>query len=200
MRLHETLTQFLKATLCFAITVSASASFAQPRPIRVIVAAAPGGLLDGSVRRLAPKMGELLGQPVVVENRAGAGGIIGMGVVAKSAPDGQTLLLAASGPMAVNASLYKSMPFNALSDLAPIVQLSAFPLVLEVHPSVPVKNLKEFIAYAKAQKAPLVFASAGSGTPQHLAGELFARAAGIQLSHVPYRGAGPALKIGRAHV
>lgn len=163
-------------------------------PIRFVVPYPPGGPTDLMARLLQPEMQRRLGVPVVVENKSGAGGNIGSAEVAKQAPaDGQTILLAASGPMAVNGSLYKSMPFNALSDLAPVVQLSAFPLVMEVHPSVDVKTVKEFIAKARSQQAPFVFASAGSGTPQHLAGELFARAAGVQLVHAPYRGAGPAL-------
>ncbi|OYU92782.1 MAG: MFS transporter [Burkholderiales bacterium PBB5] len=134
------------------------------------------------------------GQTVVIDNKGGAGGNVGSAEVAKQAPaDGHTLLLAASGPMAVNGSLFKSMAFNALTDLAPVVQLSAFPLVLEVHPSTGITTLKDFIAQAKAKPGGFSFASAGSGTPQHLAGEIFGKAAGVKLSHVPYRGAGPAL-------
>ena len=163
-------------------------------PIRFVVPYPPGGPTDLMARLLQPELQKRLNVPVLVENKGGAGGNVGSGEVARQAPaDGQTLLLAASGPMAVNGTLYKTMPFNALTDLAPVVQLSAFPLVLEVHPSLAVNSLKEFIAFAKAQKEPLTYASAGNGTPQHLAGELFARAAGITLVHVPYRGAGPAL-------
>lgn len=163
-------------------------------PIRFVVPYPPGGPTDLMARLLQPELQKRLNVPVLVENKGGAGGNVGSGEVARQAPaDGQTLLLAASGPMAVNGTLYRTMPFNALTDLAPVVQLSAFPLVLEVHPSLPVNSLKEFIAFAKAQKEPLTYASAGNGTPQHLAGELFARAAGITLVHVPYRGAGPAL-------
>ena len=131
---------------------------------------------------------------VVVDNKGGAGGNTGSAEVAKQAPaDGHTLLLAASGPMAVNPSLYASMPFNPLTDLAPVIQLSAFPLVLEVHPSLGVKTLAEFLAMAKAGKPVLSYASAGNGTPQHLAGELFNTTAGVKMGHIPYRGAGPAL-------
>ena len=164
-------------------------------PIRFVVPYPPGGPTDLMARMLQQPLQSRLGVPVVIDNKSGAGGNIGSAEVAKQAPaDGQTILLAASGPMAVNGALYKSMPFNALSDLAPVTQLSAFPLVMEVHPSMDVKTVKEFIAKAKASKdAPVVFASAGSGTPQHLAGELFARAAGVPLVHAPYRGAGPAL-------
>lgn len=163
-------------------------------PIRFVVPYPPGRPTDLMARLLQPELQKRLGVPVVVDNKSGAGGNVGSAEVAKQAPaDGQTLLLAASGPMAVNGTLYRSMSFNALSDLAPVVQLSAFPLVLEVHPSVDAKSLKEFVAAAKAQKEPFTYASAGNGTPQHLAGELFARAAGVKFVHVPYRGAGPAL-------
>lgn len=163
-------------------------------PIRFVVPYPPGGPTDLMARLLQPELQKRLGVPVLIDNKGGAGGNVGSAEVAKQAPaDGQTLLLAASGPMAVNGTLFRSMPFNAINDLAPVVQLSAFPLVLEVHPSVNVKTLKDFLAAAKAQKEPLTFASAGNGTPQHLAGELFSRAAGVPLVHVPYRGAGPAL-------
>ncbi|MBQ0944429.1 tripartite tricarboxylate transporter substrate binding protein [Ideonella sp. 4Y16] len=163
-------------------------------PIRFLVPYPPGGPTDLMARMLQPELQKRLGVPVLVENKGGAGGNLGSAEVAKQAPaDGQTLLLAASGPMAVNGTLFRNMPFNAINDLAPVVQLSAFPLVLEVHPSLNVKTLKEFLAVAKAQKEPFTFASAGNGTPQHLAGELFSRAAGVPLVHVPYRGAGPAL-------
>jgi len=189
----------LMACLALAATALASpaaqAQAAYPNgPVRFVVPYPPGGPTDLMARLLQPELQQRLGVPVIIENKAGAGGNLGSGEVAKQAPaDGQTLLLAASGPMAVNASLYRSMPFNALSDLAPVVQLSAFPLVLEVHPSISAKTLKDFLATAKAQKEPFTYASAGNGTPQHLAGELFARAAGVPLVHVPYRGAGPAL-------
>ncbi|WP_374673277.1 Bug family tripartite tricarboxylate transporter substrate binding protein [Ideonella sp.] len=163
-------------------------------PVRFVVPYPPGGPTDLMARLLQPELQKRLGVPVVIENKGGAGGNLGSAEVARQAPaDGQTLLLAASGPMAVNATLFRQMPFNAIQDLAPVVQLSAFPLVLEVHPSVTVKSLKEFLLAAKAQKEPFAFASAGNGTPQHLAGELFARASGVPLVHVPYRGAGPAL-------
>ncbi|MBP6895534.1 MAG: tripartite tricarboxylate transporter substrate binding protein [Pseudacidovorax sp.] len=175
-----------------------SLAFAQTEapkgPVRIVVPYPPGGPTDLMARLLQPQLQRRLGTTVIVDNRGGAGGNLGSAYVARQAPaDGLTLLLAASGPMAVNAALYKSMPFNAQDDLLPVVQLSAFPLVLEVHPSVKARTLKEFIAYAGSQKAPLNFASAGSGTPQHLAGELFAREAKVPLTHVPYRGAGPAL-------
>jgi tripartite-type tricarboxylate transporter receptor subunit TctC len=163
-------------------------------PLRFVVPYPPGGPTDLMARLLQPELQQRLGVPVIVENKSGAGGNIGSAEVARHVPaDGQTILLAASGPMAVNGVFYTSMAFSALSDLAPVVQLSAFPLVLEVHPSLKANSLTEFIAAAKAQKEPFRYASAGNGTPQHLAGELFARASGVRLIHVPYKGAGPAL-------
>lgn len=164
------------------------------KPIRFIVPYPPGGPTDLMARLLQPELQNRLGQPVLIENKGGAGGNVGSAEVARQAPaDGHTLLLAASGPMAVNGTLFKSMPFNALTDLAPVIQLSAFPLVLETHPSLGIRSVKEFIAQARAEPEKFSFASAGSGTPQHLAGEIFGKAAGTKLTHVPYRGAGPAL-------
>ena len=145
-------------------------------------------------RMLQTELQTRLGVPVVIDNKGGAGGNTGSADVAKQAPaDGHTILLAASGPMAVNSTLYKSMPFNPLTDLVPVVQISSFPLVLEVNPKVGVKTLKEFMNLLKVQKADLSFASAGNGTPQHLAGELFNAQMDTTMTHIPYRGAGPAL-------
>jgi tripartite-type tricarboxylate transporter receptor subunit TctC len=175
------------------------AAFAQPtaypsKPIRFVVPYPPGGPTDLIARMLAPELQKRLGANVIVDNKGGAGGNIGSAEVARQAPaDGHTLLLAASGPMAVNASLYRSMPFDPQKDLAPVAQLSAFPLVLEVHPSLGVTTVKDFIAAAKAGKVPLSYASAGNGTPQHLAGELFNTMVRTEIKHIPYRGAGPAL-------
>lgn len=163
------------------------------KPLKFVVPYPPGGPTDLMARILQPKLQAALGQPVIVENRGGAAGNVGTDQVAKSAADGYTLLLAASGPMAVNKSLYKTLPFDPLKDLAPITQISSFPLVLEVHPGFPAKDLKSFIAYLKANPGKVSFASAGSGTPQHLAGELFKAITGTFMLHIPYRGAGPAL-------
>ncbi|MFI8618768.1 Bug family tripartite tricarboxylate transporter substrate binding protein [Acidovorax sp. NPDC077693] len=175
--------------------VAQTAPAAYPtKTIRFVVPYPPGGPTDLMARMLQPELQSRLGVTVVVDNKGGAGGNSGSAEVAKQAPaDGHTLLLAASGPMAVNPSLYASMPFNPLTDLVPVVQLSAFPLVLEVHPSLGVKTLAELIALAKAGKPVLSFASAGNGTPQHLAGELFNTTAHVKMGHIPYRGAGPAL-------
>jgi tripartite-type tricarboxylate transporter receptor subunit TctC len=164
------------------------------KTIRFVVPYPPGGPTDLMARLLQGELQTRLGVTVMVDNKAGAGGNIGSAEVAKQAPaDGHTILLAASGPMAVNSTLYKSMPFNPLTELAPVIQISSFPLVLEVNPKLPVKTVKDLIAYAKTNKKDLSFASAGNGTPQHLAGELFNTQLGIDIAHIPYKGAGPAL-------
>ncbi len=162
--------------------------------IRFVVPYPPGGPTDLMARLLQTELQTRLGVTVVVDNKSGAGGNTGSADVAKQAPaDGYTILLAASGPMAVNSTLYRSMPFNPLTDLAPVIQISSFPLVLEVNPKVGVKTVKEFLNLLKVQKADLSFASAGNGTPQHLAGELFNAQMDTKIAHIPYRGAGPAL-------
>ena len=192
--LHAACAVPLALGMAGAATAQTAASAWPSKTIRFVVPYPPGGPTDLMARMLQPELQSRLGVPVIVDNKGGAGGNTGSAEVAKQAPaDGHTLLLAASGPMAVNASLYSSMPFNPLTDLAPVVQLSAFPLVLEVHPSLGVKTLAQFLALAKAGKPVLSYASAGNGTPQHLAGELFNSMLGVKLAHIPYRGAGPAL-------
>jgi tripartite-type tricarboxylate transporter receptor subunit TctC len=188
------LKKVLLATLFMTQALGAGAADVYPsKPIRFVVPYPPGGPTDAMARLIQGPLQTKFKVPVIIDNRGGAGGNIGTGMVAKSAPDGYTILLAASGPMAVNKTLYKSIPFDPDKDFAPVIQISAFPLVLEVHPSVTVKNVKQFIAMAKEQPDMLSFASAGNGTPQHLAGELFNTAVGTKLQHVPYKGAGPAL-------
>lgn len=194
----KTAMQLSIATALSALAWLPAASQAQEaypsKTIRFVVPYPPGGPTDLMARLLSIELQSKLGVSVIVDNKAGAGGNMGSGEVAKqTAADGYTLLLAASGPMAVNATLYKSMPFNALTDLAPVIQISSFPLVLEVNPKVGVKTVKELIALSKAGKTELNFASAGNGTPQHLAGELFNTQTETKLLHVPYKGAGPAL-------
>lgn len=192
--LHAACALPLALGIAGAATAQTATNAWPSKTIRFVVPYPPGGPTDLMARMLQPELQSRLGVTVIVDNKGGAGGNTGSAEVAKQAPaDGHTLLLAASGPMAVNASLYSSMPFNPLTDLAPVVQLSAFPLVLEVHPSLGVKTLAEFLAVAKAGKPVLSYASAGNGTPQHLAGELFNSTLGVKLAHIPYRGAGPAL-------
>jgi tripartite-type tricarboxylate transporter receptor subunit TctC len=182
------------ASMLMAQVFAVSAADVYPsKPIKFIVPYPPGGPTDAMARLIQAPLQAKLNTPVVIDNRGGAGGNIGTGMVAKSPADGYTILLAASGPMAVNKTLYKTISFDPEKDFAPIIQISAFPLVLEVHPSVNVTTVKQFIAMARDKPETLSFASAGNGTPQHLAGELFNTAIGAKLQHVPYKGAGPAL-------
>jgi tripartite-type tricarboxylate transporter receptor subunit TctC len=194
MHRRSLLSTLALASCCFSLTSLAADVYPTPgKAIKFVVPYPPGGPTDLMARILAPSMQQRLGVPVVVENKAGAGGNVGTDGVAKSAPDGHTILLAASGPMSVNQTLYKGLPFNPIKDLAPVIQISAFPLVLEVHPSFKGSNMKEFLAAVRAQPTGFNFASAGNGTPQHLAGEIFNKQAGVKMQHVPYKGAGPAL-------
>ena len=192
-------TSFLKlgaaVLLGLAMPLASLAQDSYPsKTIRFVVPYPPGGPTDLMARLLSAELQTRLGVTVIVDNKAGAGGNLGSAEVAKQSPaDGHTLLLAASGPMAVNATLFRSMPFNALTDLAPVIQISAFPLVLEVNPKLGVKTVKELVALARTPKPDLSFASAGNGTPQHLAGEMFNTQMDIKIAHIPYRGAGPAL-------
>jgi tripartite-type tricarboxylate transporter receptor subunit TctC len=176
-----------------AVPVLAIAADAYPnRPIRLLVGVPPGGANDLVARVVAQQLGEQLGQSIVVENRGGAGGNIAADYVAKSPPDGYTLFLSVIGTMAINPSLYPSLPFDSMRDFATISQLTSMPNVMLVHPSIPAKTVKEFIAYAKEHPGKINFASGGSGTATHLAAELFKTMAGIDMVHVPYKGNGPA--------
>jgi tripartite-type tricarboxylate transporter receptor subunit TctC len=162
------------------------------RPVRIIVGLAAGGMQDILARLMGQWLSERLGQPFVAENRTGGGGNIAAEAVVRAPADGYTLLVV--GPSnAANASLYDKLSFNFIRDIAPVASLTRVPNVLEVHPSVPVKNVPEFIAYAKANPGKLNFASGGNGSSQHLSGELFKMMTGVNMLHVPYRGAGPAL-------
>ena len=192
LTLSATLGACVTAALLMPLASLAQDSYPS-KTIRFVVPYPPGGPTDLMARLLSVELQSRLGVTVVVDNKAGAGGNLGSADVAKQSPaDGHTLLLAASGPMAVNATLFRSMPFNALTDLAPVIQISAFPLVLETNPKLGVKTVKELVALAKTSK-DLSFASAGNGTPQHLAGEMFNTQMDIKIPHIPYRGAGPAL-------
>ena len=182
-------------TLAALLPLASQAQDAYPsKTIRFVVPYPPGGPTDLMARLLQGELQTRLGVSVIIDNKAGAGGNLGSAEVANKSPaDGHTLLLAASGPMAVNATLFRSMPFNPLTELAPVIQISSFPLVFEVNPKLGVKTVAELVALAKAKKTELSFASAGNGTPQHLAGELFNTQMGVTMAHIPYKGAGPAL-------
>ncbi|MEI6300620.1 MAG: tripartite tricarboxylate transporter substrate binding protein [Betaproteobacteria bacterium] len=163
------------------------------KPLRIIVPFAPGGSTDIVARLLAERLAGPLGQPVVVENRPGAAGNIGADAVAKSAPDGTTLLMATTGVMAINNALYKNMSYDAARDLEPVIFAASITNVLAVPADLPAKNVAELIALAKAQPDKLSFASSGAGSSTHLSGELFKSMAGIEVLHIPYKGSSQAL-------
>ena len=176
----------------FAMLAVACAAHAQypARAIKIVVPYAPGGLPDTMTRAVTPKLGESLGQPVVVENMGGAGGISGVTEVARSQPDGYTLLVADVGQIAINPHLFSKLPYAPLKDLAPVSLIGTSPLYLVAHPSVPVNTLKELVAYAKANPGKLNYGSSGIGSIHHLATEALKAGFGIDLVHVPYKGTG----------
>jgi len=180
----------------FAFVFSAE-SFAQSfpsRPIRLVVPLSPGGFADTPSRMLAPRLAEQLGRPVIIENKPGAGGTIGADFVAKSAPDGHTLVITGSTHL-ISAHLYKNLPYDALKDFTHITMLGVGPYVLVVNPQkIAVGSVHELIAAARAQPGKIDFASSGNGSSQHLVGALFNSMAGVALNHVPYKGSGPAMQ------
>ncbi len=176
--------------LCLTLPVAAQPFPA--KPVRFIVPYPPGGPLDEVARAVAQKLTPVWGQQVLVDNRSGAGGSIGADAVAKSPPDGYTMVLANSGPITVNVTLRRDLPYDPVKDLAPVTQIISGPMVLVVHPSLPVKSVKELIALARAHPGKLNYASAGIGNLQHLGMEHLQALAGIRMNHVPYKGAAPA--------
>jgi len=162
------------------------------RPVHLIVGFPAGGPQDIVMRLIGQWLSERLGQSFIIENRPGASGNVGAETVVRAAPDGYTLL-SVSSPNAINATLYKNLNFNFIRDIAPVATIMRVPLVMEVNPSVPVKTVPEFIAYAKANPGKVNYASAGIGTPQHVSAEMFKMMTGVEMVHVPYRGAAPAL-------
>ena len=189
---------FLSKFICaavFAIQVPAvAAAPAYPtKPVRVIVPFAAGGGADVIARMVFAKVTEKLGKSFVIDNRGGAGGITGTDAVAKAAPDGYTLLLGQTGPNAINPALFDKLPYDPIRDLAPVTQLTSYPYVIVVNPSVPAKTLKELVAIAKQKPGSISFGTAGMGSSGQLAAELLMRSADIKMEHIPYKGAGPAL-------
>jgi tripartite-type tricarboxylate transporter receptor subunit TctC len=183
-----------RVALVFAcITLQAAAQSFPTKPVHVIVPFPPGGAADLLTRALGKKLTEAWGQAVVPDNRPGAGGNIGADIVAKAPPDGHTILMGAVSTHAINVWLYKSLPYDPLKDFAPVTLVTSVPNVLVVHPSVPAKNVRELIALAKARKGELNFASGSTGSAGHLAGELFKTMAGVDMVHIPYKGAAPAV-------
>lgn len=183
----------IAALVCAACTLHVACAQDYPnRSIRLISPYAPGGGTDYFSRLIGQKLTERLGVSVVVENRPGAGGVIGSDAVAKAAPDGYTLLLASPSPIVVSPHLNKNMPYDPLKDLAPITLVASVPAIFVVHPSIPVKTVKEFIQFARARSGELTYSSSGNGGTGHLAGALFDLRAGTKMIHVPYKGTGPA--------
>jgi tripartite-type tricarboxylate transporter receptor subunit TctC len=190
-----------------AAGIAGAAVAAEPvyptKPLRLVVPFPPGGGADNLARLMMPRVAQLLGQPIVIDNKPGAGGNVGAELVARAAPDGYTLLYGTNGTHAINASLYRTMRFDPVKDFVPVSRLTEIAAMLIVHPQLPVKSTAELIEYAKANPGKINFASAGNGTTSHLAGELFKTQAGIDIVHVPYRGGALALTdliIGHVHM
>lgn len=179
------------ATVLVCLAAGAWAQAYPSRPVRMVIPLGTGGTTDVPGRIVAQRLSEALGQQFIVENKTGAGGTIGADFVAKSKPDGYTLLLTAT-PHVITANLYKNIPYNALTDFAPVIRVASGPYVLTVHPSLGVNSVRELIALAKAQPGKIDYVSSGNGSAQHLVGAMFAYMAGLQLSHVPYKGSSQA--------
>ncbi len=174
---------------CALCSAQAQAQAYPAKPVRVVVAFTAGGTTDMLSRLVAQQLTEKLKQAFLIDNKPGGGGNIGTELVVRAAPDGYTLIVNSVGPMAVNPTLYGKLPFNPLTDLVPVVQIADVPNVLVVHPSLPVKTMEEFVAYAKAHPGALNYGSTGIGTSSHLAGYMLAQRAGVQATHVAYKGA-----------
>ena len=195
-------TPFLRRTLCAALGGAALLALAAPasaqdsawptKPIRVIVTFPPGGSADAIVRAISPRVSERLGQPLVIENRPGAGGNIGLTAVAKAEGDGYTVGLGAAGALSANVSLYPQMPFDPAKDLKPVSLVAAIPFVIVGHPSVGVRTQAELIALAKRDPSKLTIGHGGNGTAMHLTASLFDQMAGVKIVQAAYRGSGPA--------
>jgi tripartite-type tricarboxylate transporter receptor subunit TctC len=191
----------LGVLLCFAVSVTSAADRsandpgnAYPtRPIRLIITVAPGGGSDVTARTIGQKLTEAWGQQTIVDNRPGGNGIVGMDIAAHATPDGYTLVLGTIGPVAVNPGLYGKLPYDSLKDFAPIIRGVSALNVLVVHPSMPVRTVKELVAHARANPGKLAYGSSGVGFADHLAGELFSTLAGVKMNHVPYKGGAPAM-------
>lgn len=185
--------RLLGTVVMVAVAGSAVAQSWPNRAVRLISPFAPGGGADITSRALAQKLTVGLGQQVIVDNRGGAGGMLGVDLAAKSPPDGYTLVLGTIGPIAINPSLLSKMPYDPLKDLAPVSQAAVAVNVLVVHPSLPAKSVKELIAIAKARPTDLNYGSSGSGAADHLAGELFNAMVKVKMAHIPYKGGAPAM-------
>ena len=187
-RLRITLAALLLCTTALAVAQSYPA-----RPVRLIAPSTPGDAPDVIARLIALRLSPVLGQPVVVENRPGAGGVIGSEVAAKSAPDGYTLIMGNAGSHGINAAVYSKLPYDIQRDFAPVSQVAIAPNVMVINPAIPAKSVAEFIAYAKSQPGKLSYASGGNGSSAHMSMELFKAMSGVDIQHVPYKGSSPAL-------
>ncbi|MDP3715525.1 MAG: tripartite tricarboxylate transporter substrate-binding protein, partial [Burkholderiales bacterium] len=182
----------LVSLVLFAVAGGVAAQTPYPsKPIRMIIPYPPGGGTDILGRPIARNLGEKLGQPIIVENRGGASGMVGAEIAARSAPDGYTILMSTSGEAALNVALYPKMNYDPIKDFVPVTQIGVSPLVLVAHPSLPAKNVKEYIALAKRQPGVLSYSSIGAGSAQHMAGEWMRLLSGADVLHVPYKGGGP---------
>jgi tripartite-type tricarboxylate transporter receptor subunit TctC len=194
MKLSATVRRIALAALVAVLPLSVQAqAWPSKQPIKFVVPYPPGGASDVTARVLGAKLTESLGQTVIVENRPGANGILALEAVAKSAPDGYTILMANLGPNAINPGVYHKLPYDPIKDFTPITLTSVVPLVILVTPALPVKSMQELIALAKTKPDKLSFASAGNGSANHLAGEMIKGMAGIKMVHVPYKGDSPAV-------
>lgn len=183
----------LTAVILIGVATEVHAQNYPNKPIRFIVPVAPAGLTDILTRAIGQKLTESWGQPVIIDNRPGAGAIIGMEMAAKAPPDGYTILMSWPGPLAVNPSLYSKLPYDPVNDFVPVIQVATYPLILVVHPSLPVKSVKELIALAKSKPGEINYGSSGNATTSHLTMELFKTTADIDMVHIPYKGAAPAM-------
>jgi tripartite-type tricarboxylate transporter receptor subunit TctC len=196
---RQTRSAIARAIIGMAVMLAATPTFSQTataypsKTIRLVAPFPAGGVLDLFARITAQKMSERMGRQVIVDNRAGASGIIGFEYVARSAPDGYTLVVGSAGTMGINPSLYAKLPFDVNRDFVGVALIGMGPVLVAVHPTVPAKSIRELIALAKARPGELNFGSAGNGTTAHLSTELFALLAGVKLTHVPYKGSAPAV-------
>ncbi|MDB5489557.1 MAG: hypothetical protein JWQ58_3272, partial [Reyranella sp.] len=184
-------TMMRRAACALVLAAVATPAFAQEfpsRPLKLVVPYAPGGGADSVARIVAKKVSENIGQAIVIENKGGAGSIVGTDLVAKAEPDGYTLLLGQSGPISINPAVYKTLPYDPVKDFAPITMTTAYPYILVVNSEMPAKTLQEFVALAKSKPGAMNYGSTGVGAANHLVAELFNSKAGLEMTHVPYRG------------
>jgi tripartite-type tricarboxylate transporter receptor subunit TctC len=190
--MKKTIHFFIVTILVLFQSISNAQSYPN-KPIKIVIGFPPGGAIDTLARVLAPKMSKELGQSVVIENKGGAGGVIGMQFVANADPDGYTLFFGTLGNFSITPAMVKDLPYNVQRDFTPITQVASSPFIVFVNPLIPVKNVNDLISYAKANPGKVYFSSSGNGGLPHMAGEIFNEVAGIKLIHVPYKGSAPSI-------